>query len=524
MHQRHAAQDKGGRMKISKSCFTRLSAILLTGIVVASLLLPTSLVSAKQEKLPEEMKDKVKLFSTMPMLIAAESLGITEIEGKRIRGESSQSGSGVARKEIDVGIGINVTKHENEPTVVFNPRARKNLVAGSHFFPAGAGIQCVAYTSSDNGATWSAPSAMPMLTPASSCSDPVLAYSPDGSRVYYAYMDIKGGDYDIVVSHSDDNGMTWSPPVIALNGIPPAVYDKPWVGTHIDDGQSNWVYVTATHFTPTDDHIAFTRSLNQGVAWSSPTFLDTAVSPVVVQGSRPTGGMGGEVLVAWYNSSADGFLSGSFKIRTARSGNNGATFDAPVDAAVDMFEAPFWLGPGSFYHRWWGSMFPDVEIDTSGTAHITYTHDPVSGSANSEDGDIRYISSVGAPYNAWSMPVTVSDDSTARAQGYAALETQRDRRINVIWEDHRLSPVIPAVFPNSSNLYYDMFYASMERGAWSGNVRASDASSINDFVFIGDYNDLTATNQRIFGIWTDRRHQTSILASEDNVFGSRILP
>lgn len=228
MHQRHAAQNKGGRMNISKISFKKLSVILLTGIVVASLVLPGSLASARQEdKLSEEMKDKVKLFSTMPMLIAAESLGITEIEGKKIKGESSQSGSGISRKEIDVGIGIDATKHENEPTVAVNPRARRNLVAGSHYFPAGAGIQCVAYTSSDGGATWSAPSPMPMLTPASSCSDPVLAYAPDGSRVYYAYMDIKGSDFDIVVSHSDDNGMTWSAPVIALNGIPPAVYDKP---------------------------------------------------------------------------------------------------------------------------------------------------------------------------------------------------------------------------------------------------------------------------------------------------------
>lgn len=510
-------------MKISKKYFKMLSVALLAGILVVSLVSPGNLASAKPEdKLSEEMKDKVKLFSTMPMLIAAESLGITEIEGKDISSESSQSGSGVSRKEIDVGIGVHVTKHENEPTVVFNPRARRNLVAGSHFFglPAPTVNRCVAYTSSDNGATWSLPVEMPMLTPNSSCSDPVLAYAPDGSRVYYAYMDIKGTDFDIVVSYSDDNGMTWSTPVIALDDSISSsdIYDKPWIGTHIDDEQSSWVYVTATHFTTLGDHIAFTRSGNKGVTWStSPIFLDTPVGAVVVQGSRPTGGIGGEVLVAWYNSGSDGWLTGSFKIRTARSGNNGATFDAPVDAAVESFEAPFWLGPGSFYHRWWGTMFPDVEIDSSGRAHIAYTRDPVNGSANSEDGDIRYISSMGTPYSAWSMPVTVNDDGMVRAQGYAALETQSDRRVNVIWEDHRLS--------SSDNLYYDIFYASMEPGnPWSSNIRASDASSISDLIFVGDYNDLTATRQRIFGIWTDRRHQTSIFADEDNVFGSRILP
>jgi hypothetical protein len=174
-------------------------------------------------------------------------------------------------------------------------------------------------------------------------------------------------------------------------------------------------------------------------------------------------------------------------------------------------------------------MFPDVEIDPEGRAHIAYTHDPVNGSLTPEDGNIRYISSTGTPYSMWSSPVTVNDDGLVRAQGYAAIETQGERRINInaIWEDHRLSPEVPTLFPNSSNLYYDIFYSSMELGdssGWSGNIRASDASSISDFSFIGDYNDLAANNRRIFGIWTDRRHQTSIIAYEDNVFGSRILP
>jgi hypothetical protein len=55
---------------------------------------------------------------------------------------------------------------------------------------------------------------------------------------------------------------------------------------------------------------------------------------------------------------------------------------------------------------------------------------------------------------------------------------------------------------------------------FSTNFRVSDASSISDFLFLGDYNDLVATNGLVFGVWTDRRHQTDILEFEDNVFGS----
>lgn len=73
-------------------------------------------------------------------------------------------------------------------------------------------------------------------------------------------------------------------------------------------------------------------------------------------------------------------------------------------AATDNYEAPYFLGPLFFYKRWWGTMFPDVEIAPNGTAHIVYTHDPEENpllpcefclplSTTAEDGDVRYIAS-----------------------------------------------------------------------------------------------------------------------------------
>jgi hypothetical protein len=487
---------------------------------------------------PDAVRDKLDRLSTLPMLIAADELGVTEIQGKDISGGGSPPGNAQAKRLRDVPIGVHPTKHENEPSIAANPRNQKQLVAGSHYFgpPPPTAVRCVAYTSADGGATWSAPFVMPQLTALSQCSDPVLAYAPDGSRVYYAYMDVKGGiDWDIVVSYSDDDGQTWTGPILVLDASVQGgfLYDKPWIGTHVDDNESNWVYVTATRFAVIaggSDAIAFTRSSDFGLTWSTPpTLLEFTPSFVVLQGSRPSGGVGGEVLVAWYNSGSDGWLAGGFEIHTRRSADHGATFDPVVVASVDSYELPFWLGPMAFYHRWWGGMFPDVEIDPGGEAHIVYTHDPVAGSADAEDGDIRYITSAGPPYTSWSSPVTVNDDGLVRAQGYPALRTQHGGEssiLHVIWEDHRLSPELPAVFPNSSNLHYDIFYARKLPGlavGWSSNFRVSDASSFEDFVFIGDYNDLAATNSGLFAIWTDRRDKLSILDFEDDVYGSRII-
>lgn len=541
-------------MRIARSLRTTLA---LLAVFTVTLGLPVSVEASRPPAatpVPQKLREHVPYLSTHPMLLLAKAIGMSTVAGKPIDGAGRPSGHRRGRRLEDVGIGVHPTKHENEPTVAANPKHKRRLVAGSHFFgpPAPELNRCVAYRSSDGGRTWSAPVAMPQLGPASDCSDPVLAYAPDGSRVYYAYMDIKfeAGpntftvDLDILVSFSDDDGRTWKGPVVALDGSPTVftpgrvvlgfVYDKPWIGTSLDEG--NWVYVTATRFddfSPGNCHIAFTRSAAKGRAgsWRPPTIVDESAggcgNPVVVQGSRPAGGRGGELLVAWYHSGTDGWLEGSFQIRTRRSSNHGRTFGPIRVAASDSFEAPFFLGPQFFYHRWWATMFPDVEVDGRGRAHVVYTHDPVAGSDTAEEGDVRYVTSPGPPYLQWSSPVTVNDDGLQRAQGFAALDTQGTGsrvRVHALWEDHRLSPGLPIEFPNSPNLYYDMFAASrtVGRDGWSRNGRVSDSSSISDFIFLGDYNDLTSAHSLLFGIWTDRRHQSDVFAFEDNVFGSGI--
>ena len=200
-------------------------------------------------------------------------------------------------------------------------------------------------------------------------------------------------------------------------------------------------------------------------------------------------------------------------------------------AARDGAELPFWKGPFSCYERWWGGMFPDVELDPHGGGHVAYTHDPVPGSRTPEDGDIRYVASTRAPYTSWSSPVTVNDDHTASAQGFVALDLKSEGagpsgKPHAIWEDHRL----PLEGPGGSecpfatdveNLEYDIFYSTLQGKHWGPNIRVSDQSSRSDFVFNGDYIDLTTSNGSLFGIWTDRRDKTTIFDGEDDVWGSR---
>ena len=493
----------------------------------------------------KQRKAQLERLSGMPMLMMADRLRVTEIRGKSIKTKQTPKRGGRGKRLGDVPVADHPTADENEPAVATNPKAKKRLVAGYHFITDIA--RCHARRSSDGGRTWSAPVVMPQLTGESECSDPVVAYSPDGSRVFYAYMDLKffifdstvTTDFDILVSYSDDDGATWVGPFIALQGVQGVFdYDKPWIGT--PDDASSYVYVTATRFdaaAPFACSIVFTRSVNKGSSYGPPQTLDASpgacgegASPVV-QGSRPAGGKRGSVLVAWYHSGTDGWLTGSFHIRTRHSADYGSSFGPVVDAVTDASETPFWKGPFNCYERWWGSMFPDVELDPKGGGHIAYTHDPAAGNETAEVGDIRYVRSAGAPHTSWSAPRTVNDDGTVSAQGYVAIDiksegTGQSAKPHATWEDHRL-PLEAAVgaecpfFPDVENLEYDIFYSTRRGSTWSPNVRVSDRSSRSDFIFNGDYIDLTTTTGGLFTIWTDRRDKSSIMDLEDDVWGSR---
>src|SRR5678816_2000953 len=126
------------------------------------------------------------------------------------------------------------------------------------------------YTSSDGGQTWTNrglidDQATWKTAGVISDGDPVITFGPrpdglggfsyaDGARAYYASLatvvGAKGFEY-VIVSYSDDNGITWSAPVVGMSKSARAVFnDKNWVTV---DGSpaSPWfgrLYLTWTEF------------------------------------------------------------------------------------------------------------------------------------------------------------------------------------------------------------------------------------------------------------------------------------
>ena len=190
------------------------------------------------------------------------------------------------------------------------------------------------------------------------CTDPVIRWAPaDGAdkdknaRVYAAYG--SRPDFttqDVVVIHSDDNGLTWSPPVVAISGTPNInIPDKPWIATGYNfpskDGSkdNDIVYLVSMIFFgnaselngPEDNpqgkcQVVFTKSLDGGKTFPdsfSPKVLAESGEGCAPRMEGPTiaGGPHDTALVCWYHSDIITF-SDSFDIRCRTTKDGGKSF------------------------------------------------------------------------------------------------------------------------------------------------------------------------------------------------------
>ena len=552
---------------------------------------PNPLPSRILDKIPQQMRMHVPMYSGNAAMRKARLYNM-DLQGKSVFQPEGVIVPQKPKKLTDVPIADyagpeGYAVREDDPYIAINPVNKKFMVTVSNAFDPGytsnwcnfngnhCMVPCMAYYSSDGGVTWSPGYAMWLFGWGSDnlCSDPVVAYSPDGKRVYMAYLDLESfsfveddgfgiscsyywEDSSVVVTYSDDNGASWYPNTAdqsskavldALQGDPTYIwgcqnydtgqewgdayygfdYDKPWLATSsFDPSQRNYVYLTATrfdNFSPGDIHIAFTRSTDKAITFDPPKLSESGYDPntnsmAVVQGSRPVSGTGPGVLVAWYNSGSDGWLTGNFEIHTAYSPDNGATFKPVVVAVRDEKELSYWLGPNNSLHRWWTGMFPSIAMDGNNKLHIAYAACLTSDCSSTGAGDIRYVSSSRAPHNNYTMPITVNQDGLPTAHGHPAIAVERQGTVNVTWEDHRMSP-------NLDNTLYETYWARRVPGAasFSKEQSVSDTPSLSSDLFLGDYTGVAVNGSTIFAVWTDRRVDSSIWDYNNDVYGSRVI-
>ncbi len=438
------------------------------------------------------------------------------------------------------------TNKQNEPTIAVDPTNSRFLISGSNdeqrqppcgpgpvrganaatsdcsFFP-GVGTSGI-YLSSDGGVTWTNHGLLDDQASWAgkgviSDGDPVIAFGPkpdghggysyaNGARAYYSSLatitSLKGFEY-IIVSYSDDDGQTWSAPVVATTRTNSAQFnDKNWVTVDATPGSPYFgtVYLSWTAFrsaTATgfgNEPVMVVSSTDGGLSFGAPKQLSPAANNGTGngrQGSSTTVGPDGTVYVAFEQASSQ-------VVAVSRDGGASWTRPMTIGPVADI-QDPI---PGANFRT---DSFPVIAADPrtgSTTVYAAWTTLTSGGGrtvvAKSTDRGLT-----------WGSPATVS----GTGQGYAffpGLDVAPDGRVDLAWQG--LKAVNPAIF-GTGNASIDSYYSSLPAGGttWTAPVKVSTASSDpavsaqNNLQrqFWGDYNTLVSGASGAWFIYTDSR-------------------
>jgi hypothetical protein len=444
----------------------------------------------------------------------------------------------------------------NETTIVVNPNNPAHVVGGYHSFQLvqkGASLKAhIIGTTSvtfDNGETWH--ESVPPITPYQFTGDPALAFDANG-RVYFANIadhEGPGGSFtapSVVVSTSDDGGLTWTNPVTVADGKgavnggadPQLIFqDKEFIAadTHGSSPFRNRVYVTWTSF---DERLVGTNpflrspimvsSSNDGKNWTAPREISGFHPNCSVQFgggpasqcdedqfSVPTVAPGGKVHVAFENfntpaenqymvvSSADGGVNWSAPARVD------TIFDINYPRNVDRRAT---LTGCQFRVNAAGNIAADPSDPSGNTVYLAWA-DNRNGSAKATNADVLLARSSNGG-ETWTTRVI---DSTRNDQFYPWVAVAGDGRVDVGYMDRSYSSgqkvcqygftVTRMTFDPAGNITTSVRQRVDTGLSDPGHSRWFSAATNGNGLFIGDYNGIAiGSDGQTLSLWTDQRN------------------
>ncbi len=469
------------------------------------------------------------------------------------------------------------TNKQNEPSVAVDPTNTSRLIAGSNdeqlqppcgpgpvrgwtvpqsdcsFFP-GVGTSGI-YLSDDGGTSWTNHGLLDQQASwknagVISDGDPVITFGPkpdgkggftytNGARAYYASLatihSLKGFEY-VVVSYSDDDGVTWSAPVVATTRTNAAQFnDKNWVTVDRTTASPYFgrVYVSWTAFRSAtamgygNEPTMVATSTNGGASFGAPTQLSPAGNNGTGNGRQGTSGTVGPDGTAYI-----AFEQGSSQV-VAVSRNGGVSWTRPMTiGAVADLQDPI---PGANFRT---DSFPVIAADPRAGSTTVYA----AWTTLTAWGGRTVVTKSTDRGQTWASTTTVSSS----AQGYAffpGLDVASTGRVDLGWQG--LKATSTTTF-ETGNAWINAYYASLPVGSstWTAPVKVSSQSSDpaataqNNLQrqFWGDYNTLVSGTSTAWFIYTDSRngvgcpavdaYQTYLaengLAAPDGVAGGKV--
>ncbi len=353
--------------------------------------------------------------------------------------------------------------------------------------------------STDGGLTFTDAGNLP-VNAGGDAGDPVLARNNTTGRIYFSTLGYSVST--IQLFRSDDNGLTWLPPVVATPGG--VSEDKQWmtVDNYAGAGNGN-LYLMSRRFGGTVG-IYFHRSTDHGSTFSTGLQLFT-------------GGQGAFIEVDPAHNIYAFYINGAGQILMRKSVDQGLTFAAAVTVATGLGGSNGDLGLTGLrqgtvsYASFRSNSFPHAAINpVSGHIYVTYNNNP----AGVDKGDVFMVMSTDGGAT-WSAPVRVNDDLTTTDQWQPTIAVSPDGlNLGIFYYSRQEDPL-------NNNLFKYYCRTAAISGATvtfrpSGAV--SDVAAVPEFgrdvvvnsTYMGDYQQAAATATGFYVTWADSRSDLAV--------------
>ena len=458
---------------------------------------------------------------------------------------------------------------QNEQNIVVNPVNAQNVVTSANEY---RGNVHIVYVSNNGGSSWTNV-VLPGWTRDTggagifghldSCGDPVLAFSPDGARLYYAGLVCNFDKFPrqisgVAVAVSLDGGAHWDAPVMVDSRASGNFFqDKEWIGV----GNDGTVYVTWTRFYQGPrgqgylrSPIVMASSKTGGKSWSSVKEVSDAAHPYN-QGSQVGVAPDGTLYVAYEGATPSSGYNNDALI-VARSVDGGKNFaNTEVARVYDDLDCYPIQRPGAQNRQTLSFMqfrinsFPSMAIDpTNGTIAIVWADNEGSGNcgnggtsfSGTTSNQVKLVTSSNGTL--WSAPnkITSGADKVYPSVGanagrivvgyytreFSPVPSDANRSCGIMELDTATNMVVAPVDPARKAAAVCLDWAlKSSSDNFAGTTRVS-AQSSNPYIlfsgsFIGDY---TGTSVNRFGkavtVWTDFRGNPGVTSpNQDTVVG-----